>query len=673
MRVEPRWWHYCSLMAGALALTWVIYSPGLHGEFLFDDFANLPALGSTGPITHWDTFFRYITSGTADPTGRPLTLLSFLLDGHDWPTAAYPFKRTNVLLHLLNGALLSTLLWQLGRRVFNVQNPGVKRRLLLASTTSAALWLVHPLFVSTVLYVVQREAMLPMTFIIMGLLCWLKGRDRILIDGRPLSGASWIVAGLAACTALATLSKANGILLPLYVLVTEYILLRNICTSNTKPPPSATHVRLYGRLLAALAWLPTIAIAGYLADVYVQGTIHGVERPWTIGQRLITEPRVIFDYLKLLWVPRPFTPGLFNDQIEASQNLLTPLTTIVCLAGLATVIFLSWKIRKAHPIWAFSILFFLAGQLLESSSIPLELYFEHRNYIPAMFMFWPLSLWLWSVETPEKTLNPGKVALTALLLAGLSVMTYVRADLWGNGGQQALLWATLNPHSARAQANAADYEITHGEAKRAEVRLRAALKSHPDDPQITLNILSARCMQEGLSPDDISLAESTLEHFTKGDQVIFHWLERAIQVAKSGGCHGLTNDTLERLLDATARNPRFERIIGREQDLDHLRGLLALNKGDARHALDWFNRGLAMRPNPQLAFDQAALLGSAGHPAEGLAHLALFESYPDTTRVPKTGMPALHAWVLARQGYWHKELIYLRHTLTSDLEAQQHP
>jgi len=51
------------------AATWWVYAKGLHGNFLFDDFANLPALGSFGPITQWSTFFRYITSGTADPTG----------------------------------------------------------------------------------------------------------------------------------------------------------------------------------------------------------------------------------------------------------------------------------------------------------------------------------------------------------------------------------------------------------------------------------------------------------------------------------------------------------------------------------------------------------------------------------------------------------------------------
>src|ERR1700761_8048898 len=86
-----------------ISATWFAYMPGLSGTFLFDDFINLPTLGDFGPVDNWRTFFLYLTSGNADPTGRPLSLLSFLLDAQDWPADAEPFKQTNVLLHCLNG------------------------------------------------------------------------------------------------------------------------------------------------------------------------------------------------------------------------------------------------------------------------------------------------------------------------------------------------------------------------------------------------------------------------------------------------------------------------------------------------------------------------------------------------------------------------------------------
>jgi len=710
MRIERQKLVAWSCFLIALGLVWWAYYPGLHGDFLFDDYANMPALGATGPVTHWATFFRYITSGTADPTGRPLTLLTFLLDGHDWPTAAYPFKRTNVLLHLLNGVLLALLLVQLSKRTIAIYDQRAEIRVVLASITAATLWLIHPLFVSTVLYVVQREAMLPMTFTLLGLLLWLRGRNA-LMQGRLISGIAWVIVGLVGCTALGVLSKANGALLPLYTVLIEYLLLRRPLHDPNLPAEMASREILkmsssrrkpgsgdgdaqsshrspvfagmtegldrtslngqgaYRQLFLLLAWLPSLALLAYLIYIGILGALHGVGRPWTLGQRLLTEPRVLFDYLDLLWVPRPFTPGLFNDQITASSSLWSPPSTALALAGLLGLLVLGWILRRRHPAISLAILFYFTGQLLESTTVPLELYFEHRNYIPAMLMFWPLSLWLWEVgHDKTNAFARPKVALTLVLIAGLAAMTHARADLWGNGQQQALLWATLNPASARAQANAADYEMSTGHARAAELRLEGVLREHPEDPQITLNILSAHCQLGGMTPADLLLAENTLAHLKNGESVIFNWIGKAIELSTTRGCPGLSSNTVSTMLDAAERNPRLYRVTGRMQDIYHLRGKLALSLHQPAEALMWFEKGLALRPSPQMAFEQAALLGSAGYPAEGLRQLDSFEAYKRAHTPVSFGMPRIHAWVLHRQNYWGKELIHLRATLLDDLK-----
>ena len=79
-------------------------------------FRQPACLGRDRPGRQLAAFWRYITSGTADPTGRPVALLSFLLDAHDWPADPAPFLRTN-LLHLVNATLLFALLRTLGRRL----------------------------------------------------------------------------------------------------------------------------------------------------------------------------------------------------------------------------------------------------------------------------------------------------------------------------------------------------------------------------------------------------------------------------------------------------------------------------------------------------------------------------------------------------------------------------
>jgi len=661
-----------TLLLVSLGLAWCTYLPGLHGDFLFDDFANMPALGTTGPVTHWATFFRYITSGTADPTGRPLTLLTFLLDGHDWPTAAYPFKRTSLLLHLINGTLLTLLLLRLGRHAFPDRDAQTDTRLILASIAAATLWLVHPLFVSTVLYVVQREAMLPMTFVLIGLLLWLRGRGLILM-GQRKSGLACLVIGLAGCTALAVLSKANGALLPLYAVLIEQVLLRREGDNSSSASPLASQPsRMYRRAFALLGWLPALLLLAYLVQTGITGTIHGVGRPWTIGQRLLTEPRILFQYLELLWMPRPFTAGLFNDQIVASTSLWTPGTTLPAILGVIGLLTLGWRLRRRHPVLSLAILFYFAGHLLESTTVALELYYEHRNYIPAMMMFWPISLWLLEVGEPRPTaFRRAKVVLILLLIGGLTAMTHARADLWGNGQQQALLWAKLNPASGRAQANAANYEMAMGKPEAAEARLQALLHEHPSDPQITLNILSAHCQMGGVTGDDLQLAQRTLATLKGGESVIFHWLGNAIELSATGQCAGLSSQAVEAMLDSAEQNPRLNHLIGRRQDIHQLRGQLALSLHQPEEALAWFQKGLSLRPSPQMAFKQAALLGSAGYPAEGLQQLDFFAGHDNEPASHGLDMRRIHAWVLRRQHYWENELVQLRATLQDDLKQQQ--
>ena len=90
----------------SLAVCSLIYSVGLNGGYLFDDYPNLQDLGTYGVIDSWDKARAFIFNGFAGPTGRPVSLASFLIDANSWPMDPYPFKYTNLMIHLLNGVLL---------------------------------------------------------------------------------------------------------------------------------------------------------------------------------------------------------------------------------------------------------------------------------------------------------------------------------------------------------------------------------------------------------------------------------------------------------------------------------------------------------------------------------------------------------------------------------------
>lgn len=681
-----------------LILTGIVYAPGLHGAFLFDDFANLPTLGATGPVDQWSTFLRYITSGTADPTGRPLTLLTFLVDARNWPSDPYPFKRTNLMLHLLNGALLAMLLRQLGQEAFKA---ATRRQVELAAFIGAGFWLLHPLFVSTTLYIVQREAMLPATFTLLGTLIWLQGR-RAIARGHVKQGLILIALGLGGCTVLGVLSKANGVLLPALALVIEYTLLSSSPSQKISmaPSPMDQHrTTIYRRGMLLWAWLPTAMVAVYLLQQGWSGLTRGISsaRPWTLAQRLLTEPRVLIDYLDLLWLPRPFTPGLFNDHIQASVSLWSPATTLPSLLAVVAMIASAWLLRRRCPAWSLAILFYFVGQSLESSTVALELYFEHRNYLPAVMMFWPLALWLCGVRFPPAAdpalisiatkaapANRGaepmsapfassktKFALAIVILSGLALMTHARASLWGNSHDQALLWARLNPDSPRAQANAAQAELSNGQPARAVSRLLGPLAKAPDQVQLALNLFGAQCQLGRIDPSALAASRLALRTTRDPGTLLVSWFERAMEQVAHPPCPQLSFDTLSGLLHAALTNPYLASNPGRQQDIHYLQGRLALMQGDADTALGQFNRALDLQVRTSMALKQAALLGSSGFPQQGLSHLDHFESGPQQTYSPEFGMPRIHDWVLQHQQYWPKELARLRATLRDDATHQK--
>ncbi len=642
-------------------VTWLAYAPGLDGWFLFDDLVNLPALGAYGPVDNWTAFWRYLTSGNADLTGRPLALLSFLIDARDWPADPLPFKRSNLLLHLVNGALLLALLLQLGR----IQRGRHDRVVSLSATLGAGLWLLHPLLVSTTLYIVQREAMLPASFILLGILGWTSGRERATSGRRGgvmLAGSSIII-----CTLLATLSKANGALLPLLTWLVDALLLAPRLPLVMAAPGERSFRRL--RQLALI--LPSLALLSLLAAYAIQGLVQGMPpfRPWTLGERLLTEARILVEYLGLLWLPRSYSAGVFNDAITTSTGLLSPPSTLFSIFLLLALGTLAHRLRHRQPLIALALGFFFIGHLIESTVVPLELYFEHRNYIPSLFMFWPLSWWLgkaWQ-RAASGPVIPLRRALSIALPLLLAILTFQRASLWGNVDEQGLLWAARNPVSPRAQAWAAQIEMERGQPARALARLEAALAMHTNELQIAINAADAQCALEPLRDIDRSRIASALREDRRPGRLAHTWLSRKIGTLSSpaSNCRGLDSTAISHWLDALAGNRLVELAPARQLDLLNLRGQLALADGDAAAALAWFDRAIAARAEPASALSQSVLLARAGHPEMGLQHLAYFRTLP-VPSLDESGMPWIHARLLARQNYWAEEIARLEAQLRRD-------
>ena len=108
--------------------------------------------------------------------------------------------------------------------------------------------------------------------------------------------------------------------------------------------------------------------------------IRGYEvRDFTIAERLLTQPYILGHYLSCIFFPNISSMGLYLDDFAIRSPALWSNWLGITAVFIAIFSALYW--RKQKPIIAFAVLWYFACHALESSVIPLEMAFEHRNYL----------------------------------------------------------------------------------------------------------------------------------------------------------------------------------------------------------------------------------------------------------------------------------------------------
>jgi tetratricopeptide (TPR) repeat protein len=301
-----------------------------------------------------------------------------------------------------------------------------------------------------------------------------------------------------------------------------------------------------------------------------------------------------------------------------------------------------------------ALLFFFAGHLLESTLVPLELFFEHRNYVPALLLSWPLAAAI--VQAPLA--RWARVAIAVGLIALLAATTHARADAWGHPARLAALWATRNPESARAHATWTEVTINAGFPDRAAAWLRPKWQARPNDLQLGASVVAAACAGRGITGEDTIAMTQSLRTARQASVFAQDWLAYLVDTAHREPCTGLTLDTLDTWTRALADNPHLR--LAAAPGMLSLRGRLALQRGQPDAALQAFDAAYAASDAPDLVLRQAALLDAHGDTQQALRHLDRFDPAHPDARAPRPGMPALHARVLSAQHYWEREVVDLR-------------
>lgn len=475
-----------------LLLAYWLYSPGLGGPLVLDDVWNLSPLGDEGGVDTADKFRQFVFGNNSGPTGRPVAMASFLLDAQDWPAAVASFKYTNLLIHLLTGTVLFWFSMLLAEIAGLNKLHGMQLALVVT-----ALWLVHPYNNSTVLYVVQRMTQLMTLFALSALTCFLAARK--LLTDRPVTAAVLLCLSLFPFGVLSVLSKENGALLLLQILIIELLFLRELPTT-----------RFFRFWLRCGVMLPLGIVVLYLVFSLPE-TLAGYDsRQFGLNERLLSESRVLVAYLGKILVPSIVGNGVFHDDFVISTSLFNPFTTAAsCLLVLA-LLCAAFINRQRYPAFCFAVLWFFSLHILESSYIPLELYFEHRNYLPMIGPLFAIAYYLriflskGGGGSSYKRANQFMASMLVAILMLSSFLTWVSANTWGNPLQLHAHWAETKPRSMRAQTTYAEYLNAIERPELAMQRLQVAQRYFPNAVTVQLFIWNQACEYSLPSPYTLS-------------------------------------------------------------------------------------------------------------------------------------------------------------------------
>jgi tetratricopeptide (TPR) repeat protein len=515
------------------------YQPTVSGPFIFDDEANLQRLRVYSDLDLWERMLYFVTYGGQSLIERPLSYISFFINDHAWPSNPEGFRHTNISIHAINTLLAFWLVLKLLQAGY--ASLPVRRRLLLAGGV-ALLWALHPVQVNAVAYIIQRMTLLSGTFVLAGLLCYLTGR-LALAEGKARKGYIWMSLAILVCMPLAFLSKQTGVLLPLYILVTEMALLQQL--------PGAQQARRWSYFFVG------IPVAAVLLSLVLDARDKVFQwydaLPFGPVERLLTESRILWDYLSAIVVPRAHLSSLYHDNYPISHSLLDPPSTLLAVAALVAVSVGAVLLRRRIPLLFFAVFWFLAGHLLESSIIGLELYYEHRNYLPSFGILFAVLVGGYRLLKSR----PGVyVTLATTYLILVIFVGYMNALKWRSEPDLIAAWYQDNPESIRTMKAMTGLLHAVGEDEKVREILVKGQKRWPKSAELPLMLLLLDCLEQRATAASVGDALNAIPIDYWHSNTLSELVKMLHDPIAKGQCSPVTLDDLEAIIRKLLRNPR---------------------------------------------------------------------------------------------------------------------
>ncbi len=610
MNPPPKKSHLISFFV-FFVLSFIAYSNTFHASWHLDDIPNIVNndklhVVELTPHTLAATFKAHPVLERKDSFYRPLSMLSFGLNWYLGRDNVFGYHLFNILLHILTGCLLYVTILTLFKteQLKKQNNPNVHFVAFLATL----LWLISPIQTQAVTYIVQRMALLGTFFYLLSLYLFLKTR----LESSKLRKTFYIVGCFLAFFA-ALASKENTITLPIACLLIEIIFFQKL----TKPVSKKS-------IFLAVTLVSIIVVE----CVYLYFKIQDLplfklydHRSFSLMERLVSEHRIIILYLTQIFLPSPQRLSLIHD-FSVSTSLLHPWTTLPSVILVYLLIITGFLCIPRRPIIAFSILFFFLAHTVESTFLPLELIFEHRNYLPTLFIFLPFAIALQQLLIKfhnKRWMHQTIIVSICLLIIIFTFTTYIKNATWKN---EETLWLTIlkkAPNSARPYQNLGKLMIHSGHYDKALELYKISLTKQDPSPKRSASVSLNNMGNIYLS---MKQYDSALKHYNNA------------LVANPDSIEILYNATgvlltLGKWSEASRNADKLLYIIPYEQNALIIKGFILLKQGELANALNYFQDAYTINPHnvrTTIHFATAKSLLGQHKEAETLLLSALEES-----------------------------------------------
>jgi hypothetical protein len=418
-----------------VVITLATYAHALGNGYVWDDQVIVVENPDNQQLSEWGRVWTspdVITRSQTAPYYRPLTRLSFVLDGWLFQLDPRATHLENLLLHL--GAVL--LLFALGRRLFQATAPAF----------IAALWLaVHPINAEPVAFVTARNNLLVGVFVLAACLLYLQGRQ---------TGGTAVRLGAGALFFLGLLCKE-----PAFMLLPFLVLYELATRTGSKEQDRSALLSLLPLTAATALYL--VMRARVLSSVVGQ-PVHLAD----LGRALVQDLHLIPQYFSLLLFPR----GLTIHYAAPATYFAHPGLLVGAWAVIGGL--LAYLLRQGRPVTRFGLGWFALHFVTVSGIVPLPSapLADRYLYLPA------IGLWLVAADQLEllrrRPAFRRAVTLGIALLAGsLAIRTAVRTGDWKDNLALFQSAVRVDPRSVEASYNLGLALLHRGESDQARREL----------------------------------------------------------------------------------------------------------------------------------------------------------------------------------------------------------